>query len=49
MPTAPNLRHGKLVEVPGNHITFAFGDRAPVAADAILAFVCVADSDRVAP
>ncbi len=32
------LRHGTLAEVPGNHITFAFGDRAPVAARAILEF-----------
>ncbi len=43
------LRHGTLAEVPGNHITFAFGDRAAVAADAMLSFLGVAVGDRVAP
>ena len=46
--TLARLRHGTLVEVPGNHITFAFGERAPVAARAILAFIGAADRDGVA-
>ncbi len=36
--TLTRLRHGELVEVPGNHITFAFGERAPVVARAMLGF-----------
>ncbi len=43
------LRHGELAEVPGNHITFAFGDRAPVAAETMLGFVGAAGRDRVTP
>lgn len=36
--TLARLRRGRLVEVPGNHITFAFGERAPGVVDALLAF-----------
>lgn len=39
------LRRGRLVEVPGNHVTFAFGPRAPGVVDALLAFA----RDRVVP
>jgi pimeloyl-ACP methyl ester carboxylesterase len=46
--TLGRLRDGRLLEVPGNHITFAFGSRAaPVAAE-LLAFA-VETGDRVAP
>ena len=47
--TLARLRHGRLAEVPGNHITFAFGDRAPVAAREMLAFIGAGGRDRVAP
>jgi pimeloyl-ACP methyl ester carboxylesterase len=43
--TLARLSRGELVDVPGNHITFAFGARAPVVAAAIFGF---ADRDRVA-
>ncbi len=43
------LGDGTLAEVPGNHITFAFGDRAPAAARAMLEFAGVAAGDRVTP
>jgi pimeloyl-ACP methyl ester carboxylesterase len=33
------LRRGRLVEVPGNHLTFAFGSRAPGVVAELLAFV----------
>lgn len=36
--TLASLQHGTLVEVPGNHITFAHGSRAEVAAAAIRTF-----------
>ncbi len=45
--TLSRLRHGTLVEVPGNHITFAFGSRAPFAARAMLSFVGAAGHARV--
>lgn len=38
--TAARLRRGELVEVPGNHITFAFGERAAAAAAVIRDFAC---------
>ncbi len=40
------LRRGELAEVPGNHITFAFGDRARVTAGAIRRFVGVGEAIR---
>ena len=41
--TLAHLRHGRLVDVSGNHITFAFGDRAPQVVAEILAFLDVPD------
>ena len=41
--TLARLHHGQLVEVPGNHITFAFGDRAPQVVAEIIAFLDVPD------
>ena len=32
------LRHGALAEVPGNHITFVFGENAARTAEAMLDF-----------
>jgi len=47
--TLARLRDGRLLEVPGNHITFGFGDRAaPVAAD-LLAFLDVPNAIRLSP
>jgi pimeloyl-ACP methyl ester carboxylesterase len=43
--TLARLPSGSLVEVPGNHITFAFGPRAPRVVDELLAFA----RDRVVP
>jgi pimeloyl-ACP methyl ester carboxylesterase len=37
--TVKNLQNGRLVEIPGNHMTMLFGSGAPVAAAAIAAFV----------
>ncbi|HXH96973.1 MAG TPA: alpha/beta hydrolase [Gaiellaceae bacterium] len=42
--TLARLRRGRLVEVPGNHITFAFGAHAPRVVDELRSFV----RDRVA-
>ncbi len=44
--TLARLRHGHLVEVPGNHITFAFGRRAEGVVTELLAFV--EDADAIA-
>ncbi len=41
--TLVRLRHGRLIEVPGNHITFAFGNRAPQVVAEILAFLNVSE------
>ena len=45
--TLARLRHGELVEAPGNHITFAFGARAEPVATALLAFLDVPDAIRL--
>lgn len=37
--TIEALPDARLVEVPGNHVTFAFGDRARIAAELIVEFV----------
>ena len=37
--TVENLQNGRLVEIPGNHMTMLFGDGAPIAAAAIAQFV----------
>jgi pimeloyl-ACP methyl ester carboxylesterase len=37
--TVENLQHGRLVEVPGNHMTMLFGNGATIAAAAIADFV----------
>jgi pimeloyl-ACP methyl ester carboxylesterase len=47
--TLARLRHGHLVEVPGNHITFAFGSRARRVSELLVAFVEDADAIRLAP
>jgi hypothetical protein len=47
--TLARLRRGRLVEAPGNHITFAFGPRAERVAAELLAFVDVSDAIRLAP
>lgn len=44
--TVENLQHGRLVEVPGNHMTMLFGPGAPIAAAAIADFVL--ESKRLA-
>ncbi|HYA08837.1 MAG TPA: alpha/beta hydrolase, partial [Gaiellaceae bacterium] len=45
--TLARLRRGQLVEVPGNHITFAFGRRAGRAVDELLSFAGAADTIRL--
>ena len=45
--TYARLRDAALVEVPGNHLTFAFGDRAAVAAAAVRGFVTAPERDSV--
>ena len=47
--TLARLRRGHLVEVPGNHITFAFGRRAERVVDDVLAFVAAPDAIRLSP
>ena len=37
--TVENLQHGRLIDVPGNHMTMLFGSGASVAASAIAEFV----------
>jgi pimeloyl-ACP methyl ester carboxylesterase len=44
--TLARLRRGRLLEVPGNHVTFAFGDRAAGVARELVAFA-LADGDMV--
>ena len=47
--TLERLRRGRLVEVPGNHITFAFGRRAEAVVAELLAFVADADAIALTP
>jgi len=47
--TLAHLRNGRLVEVPGNHITFAFGHRAERVVGELLAFVAAPDTIRLSP
>jgi hypothetical protein len=46
--TLARLRDGRLLEVPGNHITFAFGARARAVAEELVSFA-VRSGDRLAP
>ncbi len=48
--TVARLRRGRLLEVPGNHITFAYGASAERVAAALLAFLIGgADAVRSVP
>jgi len=47
--TVENLQNGRLVEIPGNHMTMLFGNGATVAAAAITHFVTGARSDDAPP
>jgi len=46
--TLARLRDGRLLEVPGNHVTFAFGARAVAVAQELVAFA-TGSGDKVGP
>ena len=47
--TIERIPNGKLVDVPGNHITYLFDESATLAADAIAEFVLEKEVDLQSP